>query len=200
MERAWLIIGLGNNGDQYKNTVHNVGFEFIDYLREYSNARAWKLQSSGMITSYIREETKVFLFKPSGFINVSGAFVRNVKSFYNIPLSNIVVIHDDTELSFGTIKVKKSGGHGGHNGIKSIDAMITRDYWRLRIGVGKPANANKTNDLLARYVLSKIPSNNRKILNNVFDDMASIFPLLMQEGEKGCGAFTTKLALLRNKK
>ena len=140
-----LIVGLGNPGPTYANNRHNIGFMVIDELiRRYS---AQKLSSSSFNAELFKFSNH-FLLKPLTYMNLSGKSILAVKKFYKI--DEVVIIHDDLDLPFGTIRFKYAGGHGGHNGLKSADEMISREYTRVRLGIGKPDHKGE----VASYVLS----------------------------------------------
>jgi len=139
-----LIVGLGNPGSAYAHTRHNIGFMVIDELISRLDAR--KLSSSNFNAELFKFSNH-FLLKPLSFMNLSGDSILAVKNFYKI--DNIVVIHDDLDLAFGTLRFKKGGGHGGHNGLRSADARISREYIRVRLGIGKPEHKGETSS----YVL-----------------------------------------------
>lgn len=128
-----LIVGLGNPGSEYKNTRHNIGFMVIDALIRRQNAQ--KLSSSSFDGELFKFKNH-FLLKPLTFMNLSGNSIVKVKNFYKI--EEVVVIHDDLDLPFGSLRFKHGGGHGGHNGLKSIDEKISKEYARIRMGIGKP--------------------------------------------------------------
>jgi PTH1 family peptidyl-tRNA hydrolase len=140
-----LIVGLGNPGPNYENTRHNIGFMVIDELIKRQNAQ--KLSSSSFKGDLFKFSNH-FLLKPSTFMNLSGDSIAAVKNFYKI--DDVVVIHDDLDLPFGTLRFKRGGGHGGHNGLKSADEKISSDYIRVRMGIGKPEHKGE----VASYVLS----------------------------------------------
>lgn len=143
----YLIVGLGNIGEKYQLTRHNVGFLVIDEMTkslQTSNINNPNFQSIVLKSGY-----NLFA-KPTTYMNNSGVAVYSIKEYYKIDLENIIVIHDDLDLPFGTVKFKIGGGHGGHNGLKSLDSHIGKDYIRVRIGIGKP----KDKDDVANYVLS----------------------------------------------
>jgi len=131
-----LIVGLGNPGAKYAMTRHNVGFMAADSLAG-SDAK-WKSEKNALTYSINTSGHKVIIAKPQTFMNRSGDAVLGLMTFYKIPLENLVVIHDDMDLKLGDVREKVGGGSAGHNGIKSIDANIGRDYLRIRIGVGHP--------------------------------------------------------------
>ena len=150
----YLYVGLGNPGPAYKNTRHNIGFMVIDSLvAETDTANISKRSFEGEL--YRRNG--LFFLKPVTYMNLSGKSVRKVMDFFKIPLENLVVIHDDIDLAFGTMRFKRGGGSGGHNGLKSIDAAIGNDYLRVRLGIGKPPNKSMTVD----YVLNSFEAEER---------------------------------------
>jgi len=128
-----LIVGLGNPGSTYSKNRHNIGFMVIDEL--ISRFNATKLSSSSFEGELFKFQNH-FLLKPLTFMNLSGNSIASVKRFYKI--DEVVVIHDDLDLPFGTLRFKKGGGHGGHNGLKSTDEKISKEYIRVRMGIGKP--------------------------------------------------------------
>jgi len=140
-----LIVGLGNPGANYEQTRHNIGFMVIDALiKRHSSTK----QSSSNFDGELFKFSNHFLLKPQTFMNLSGISVAKVKKFYKV--DEVVVIHDDLDLPFGTLRFKKAGGHGGHNGLRSTDEHITKEYIRVRMGIGKPEHKGE----VASYVLS----------------------------------------------
>lgn len=154
-----LIAGLGNIGEEYIFTRHNVGFMVIDEMTR--NLTTTKINKSNF-NSFVEKNNFDIYVKPKTYMNNSGIAIRAIKDYYKVDLKNIIIIHDDLDLPFGTIKFKIGGGHGGHNGLKSIDSNITREYLRIRIGIGKP----KTKEDVANYVLSNF---SKEELNNLKD-------------------------------
>jgi PTH1 family peptidyl-tRNA hydrolase len=141
-----LIVGLGNPGIQYENTRHNIGFKVIDKL--VSDFAANEISKSSFKGELFKAPNLLFL-KPTTFMNLSGNSVQAVKNFYKIELADIIVIHDDIDLPFSALRFKNAGGHGGHNGLRSIDAMVGKEYTRVRMGVDKPIYKSQVAD----YVL-----------------------------------------------
>ena len=141
-----LFVGLGNPGSQYEKTRHNIGFRVIDRLVDDLGAR--DISKSSFQGNLYRVGNLLFL-KPATYMNLSGKSVQAVKQFFKVETEEIVVIHDDIDLPFGALRFKQGGGHGGHNGLKSIDALIGKEYVRVRIGVGKPEHKSQVAD----YVL-----------------------------------------------
>ncbi len=131
-----LIVGLGNPGDEYKLTRHNVGFMAIDAIAPSDSV--WKKEKNALTTRAQIDEHDVIFVKPQTFMNNSGDAVAALMKFYKIPLENLIVIHDDMDLKVGTFREKTGGGSAGHNGIKSIDANVGNEYRRIRIGIGHP--------------------------------------------------------------
>ncbi len=131
-----LIVGLGNPGNEYAKTRHNVGFMAIDMLAPED--ASWKKEKNALTVHLDMDGTKVILAKPQTFMNNSGEAVGPLMAFYKIPLENLIVIHDDMDLKVGTLREKVGGSSAGHNGIKSIDAAVGNEYRRIRIGIGHP--------------------------------------------------------------
>ena len=151
-----LIVGLGNPGPDYEKTRHNIGFMVIDELVKRFHAN--KLSSSNFDGEVYKFKNH-FLLKPLTFMNLSGNSIVAVKKFFKI--DEVVVIHDDLDLPFGTLRFKRGGGHGGHNGLKSTDERITRDYIRIRLGIGKPVHKGE----VSSYVLSNFTEKENDYLN-----------------------------------
>ncbi len=141
-----LIVGLGNPGKKYELNRHNVGFLAVDYLINKFNAS----KISSKFKGDLYKAGEYLFLKPNTFMNLSGESVVLVKDFYKIDNDDIIVIHDDIDLRIGALKFKKGGSSGGHNGLKSIDKCIGNDYWRIRIGVGRPERKEE----VVHYVLS----------------------------------------------
>jgi len=173
-----LIVGLGNPGSDYEQTRHNIGFMVIDELIARHNAT--KLSSSsfeGELYKFQNSSVSLenhFLLKPLTFMNLSGNSVVKVKNFYKI--EDVVVIHDDLDLPFGALRFKKGGGHGGHNGLKSIDSKIGREYIRVRMGIGKPEHKGE----VASYVLSEFCLKTKRYLDMFIQDTADAVEFLLE--------------------
>lgn len=163
---AKFIVGLGNPGDKYLLTRHNVGFMVVDrILKEYGNGCIQKKFNSEFAEIRINNN-KVFLLKPQTYMNLSGQAVYECANFYKIQFEDIIVIYDDLDLELGKIQVKKNGGSGGHNGIKSIDECMNKDYMRLRIGISKPVNKHID---ISSYVLTNFNDDEKKLMESVFN-------------------------------
>ena len=169
MPEPFLLVGLGNPGREYKDNRHNVGFMVIDRLVVRLNARGMKLQSKAIVVTATYEERKLILAKPQTFMNLSGQSVQGLAHFYKVPLTNLMVLSDDLDIPFGTIRIRASGGAGGQRGMAStIERLGTRDFPRLRIGIGRPPGRMDP----AAYVLQDFPKDEVKLLSDVLDHAA----------------------------
>ena len=133
-----LFVGLGNPGSKYQNNRHNVGFILLDRLAKDYDFEGWKAKAGTQVASGRIGNTKIIAAKPQSFMNKSGLPVAELARFYKIEPNEIYVFHDEIDLGEGRLRVKQGGGHGGHNGLRDIDRHIGKDYWRVRIGVGRP--------------------------------------------------------------
>ena len=167
-----LFVGLGNPGSQYEETRHNIGFKVIDALVEEHGAR--DISKSAFYGALYRTASTLFL-KPTTFMNLSGKSVLPVKQFFKIEMDDIIVIHDDIDLPFGAVRFKRGGGHGGHNGLKSIDSMIGKEYLRIRIGVGKPERKSQVAD----YVLHPFSAEETMYLDRLVSHVVKAANALM---------------------
>ena len=155
-----LFVGLGNPGSQYENTRHNIGFRVIDKLVDDSTARDISKTS---FQGKLYRSANTFFLKPTTFMNLSGKSLIAVKNFFKIELEDVIVIHDDIDLPFGALRFKKGGGHGGHNGLRSIDALMGKEYLRVRVGVGKPEHKSQVAD----YVLHDFYEEEKEVLERL---------------------------------
>ena len=155
-----LIVGLGNPGEKYKLNRHNVGFLSIDYLIKEFNASYVSSKFKGELF----KSDKFLFLKPLTFMNLSGESVKEVKDFYKIKNEDIIVIHDDIDLKLGALRFKRGGSSGGHNGLKSIDECVGNDYYRVRIGVGRPEKKEEVID----YVLGDFTEEELKCIESLF--------------------------------
>lgn len=176
----FLVVGLGNPGEEYAATRHNVGFMAADEIHRRYNFSAYRSKFDGLIAEGQISGEKVYLLKPQTFMNLSGNSVVKVANFYKILPQNIIVIHDDMDLPTDKIKAKLGGGSGGHNGLKSIDSCITPNYNRIRIGVGHPQVKNEEN--IVRHVLSGFSKQDKEFVQRNIDIVADLLPILIQKG------------------
>jgi PTH1 family peptidyl-tRNA hydrolase len=139
-----LIAGLGNPGHEYAATRHNAGFWWVDQLAAETGGR-WAAEGkfSGQVAKVRGAQGDLWLLKPDTFMNRSGQAVGALARFYKIAPAEVLVVHDELDLPPGTVRIKLGGGHGGHNGLKDIDAQLGREYWRLRLGIGHPGDRDK---------------------------------------------------------
>lgn len=134
-----LVIGLGNPGSEYASTRHNAGFFVVDLLAENLRAAYWKDESGAKVARVHFGDDELVLAKPQTFMNVSGKSVRRLLEAYDVPVEEAVVVHDDLDLPEGVVRAKKGGGHGGHNGLRSlVEALGSGDFLRVRVGIGRP--------------------------------------------------------------
>jgi PTH1 family peptidyl-tRNA hydrolase len=133
-----LFVGLGNPGSDYARNRHNAGFIAVDRLAWRHGFSDWKAKSGALIADGRIGTEKVLLVKPQSFMNKSGLPVAEIARFYKIPAGDIFVFYDEIDLAIGKVRLKQGGGHGGHNGIRDLDRHLGADYWRVRIGVGRP--------------------------------------------------------------
>ena len=167
-----LIIGLGNIGDKYEDTRHNIGFMVIDYL--IKNNQVTSINKS-TFKGELFKAPNFFLLKPHTFMNLSGESAIAVKNFYKI--DEVIVIHDDIDLEFGAIKFKRGGSSGGHNGLKSLDSHIGNDYIRVRVGVGKPEHRGE----VVNFVLNPFSEIEQKYLPEIIEKSAKATVELITE-------------------
>jgi peptidyl-tRNA hydrolase, PTH1 family len=150
-DERWLIVGLGNPGPTYAGNRHNVGFMVADVLAARTGARFKRDRSRAEVATGRIGAVPVTLAKPLGFMNLSGGPVAALRSFYKVPPDRTVVIHDELDLPFGAIRGKTGGGDNGHNGLRSVtSALGTRDYHRVRVGIGRPPGRMDPADFVLR--------------------------------------------------
>lgn len=161
MAEPYLLIGLGNPGREYKDTRHNIGFMLIDHLAEKIGARGMKVQSKAIVTSGVYEEHKLILAKPQTYMNLSGQSVQGLLHFYKIPLENLLIAHDDLDIPYGTLRIRPTGGPGGQRGMaNTIELLGTKDFPRLRLGIGRPPGRMDAKD----YVLQDFSREELKLM------------------------------------
>ena len=170
--KPFLIVGLGNPGEEYNNTRHNVGFMAIDAIAPKD--AVWKKEKNALICRDDIDGKKVIFVKPQTFMNNSGLAVSALMAFYKVPLENIIVIHDDMDLKIGDMRQKIGGGSAGHNGIKSIDSMIGKEYKRIRIGIGHPRDFDSPINPVD-WVLGKFSTAEKTTIKNVISNINDLF-------------------------
>ena len=168
-ELSYLLVGLGNPGREYQNNRHNYGFMLIDRIAVRLNARGLKVQSKAIVTSATYEDRKLILAKPQTYMNLSGQSIQGLAHFYKLPMENMLVAYDDLDLPFGTIRLRPGGGPGGQKGVAStIEKLGTKDFGRLRLGIGRPPGRMDP----AAYVLQNFSRDEMKILSEILDRAA----------------------------
>lgn len=184
------IIGLGNPGYEYSKTRHNVGFMVVDYLHEKFSFTPWKRKEVNFISSGKIDDTEVYLVKPQTYMNLSGIGVRDFIDKYKITPKEILVIQDDLDLATGIIRIKFNGKDGGHNGIKSIIKEInTSEFYRLRIGIGRPKNKEE----VIEFVLSNFEPEEFSIIEKTIKLIPQIIETIIKEGwEKAQNLYNRK--------
>lgn len=180
-----LIVGLGNPGVSYARHRHNVGFMVVDAL---AGTAAFSKKFHGEVASVTRADEKLILLKPQTYMNDSGRSVQAAMAFHKLAPEQILVLHDDLDLGLGKVRIKQGGGHGGHNGLRDIDAKIGKDYWRIRIGIAHPGDKDKVHD----YVLSNFGKDEKPMINLIMDGLANNIELFWQDSP---AALMSKLAL-----
>jgi PTH1 family peptidyl-tRNA hydrolase len=170
-----LLIGLGNPGPQYVHNRHNVGFLALDTIADTYSFPSFKIKKDCMLCEGEIGGEKVALLKPMTYMNNSGIAASEFVRFYKIHLDHIYVIHDELDLAFGKIKVKQGGGHGGHNGLKSLDAHVGNTYWRVRIGVDHPGRR----ELVNSHLLGDFSKSEFEELPILLDAIADHLPTLL---------------------
>ena len=184
-----LIVGLGNPGARYALNRHNIGFMAVDALAKRYAFGPFRGKFQGAFTEGTIDGAKLFALKPETYMNASGESVAAVAHFYKIEPAEIAVIHDDIDLADGKLRVKRGGGDGGHNGLRSIDACLGPDYWRVRLGVGHPG----MKELVEAYVLQNFFAEERVWLDPLIAAVAEAMPILVKDDGPG---FMSKVALI----
>ncbi|HSJ86700.1 MAG TPA: aminoacyl-tRNA hydrolase [Anaerolineales bacterium] len=168
-ENSYLLIGLGNPGREYQSNRHNFGFMLIDRLAVRLNARGLKVQSKAIVTSGMYQDRKIILAKPQTYMNLSGQAAQGLLNFYKIPMENMLVAHDDLDIPFGTIRIRPKGGPGGQGGMAStIEKLGTKDFPRLRLGIGRPPGRMEP----AAFVLQDFSREEMKLISEILDRAA----------------------------
>ncbi len=187
-----LLVGLGNPGPRYAGNRHNIGFMAVDEIVHRHGFGSWRTRFSGRVAEGRIEGGKVLALEPETYMNESGRAVGAAVRFYKLePDTQVIVIYDEIDLKPGKVKVKLGGGAGGHNGIRSIDNHIGRDYRRVRLGVGHPGDK----DLVHGYVLQDFAKVEVAGRDKLIDTVASELPRLIAGDD---GGFMSRLALIMN--
>ena len=175
----YLIVGLGNTENEYSNTRHNMGFDTINEIAKKNNINITKTKFKGLYETGIIQGKKVILLKPQTYMNLSGESVKEIVEFYNIKNEEIIVICDDIDTEKGKIRIRKKGGPGTHNGMKSlIQELGTGDFLRVRIGIGQPEFKND----IINYVIGKIPKEEQEVLQQGVKKAAEAVEEILKSG------------------
>ncbi len=175
----WLVVGLGNPGPEYARNRHNVGFMVADLLAERLGRLGFRAKFGGELAQAQLAGEKLVLLKPQSYMNVSGQVVARARAFFQVEPDRLVVIHDDLDLPFPRVKVKLGGGHGGHNGLRSIFSDLgTQEFVRVRVGIGRPPPRMDAAD----YVLQDFSREERRELDFVVPEAADAVETILRDG------------------
>ncbi len=176
----WLVVGLGNPDDKYKNTRHNVGFMATDLFMSENGGNFNKNKMQGIFGECKIGNSRILVLKPQTYMNNSGVSLSQVAAFYKIPLDRIIVIFDDISLDVGKIRIRRNGSHGGHNGMKSIvEYMKSSDITRIKIGVGNKPHPDYD---LADWVLSNFPKYQTENLQKALENAVKALKEIITKG------------------
>ena len=175
----WFLCGLGNPEKKYKLTRHNLGFNVLDSIIETNNCILIKKDKYKELYKGKIDIHDCLLCKPLTYMNLTWPIIGELINFYKIPESKIIIIHDDLDLILGKIKIKTGGGNGGHNGLRSIDQSIGKNYKRLRVGIGHPGSK----ELVSTYVIEKFTKEERKVIDNKISLLTKYFSLIFEDDD-----------------
>jgi len=172
-----LIVGLGNPGDEYARTRHNAGFWFVEELaRRHGGTFRSEPRHQGELARVRIAGSEIWLLKPMSFMNRSGGPTRSVAAFYKVPVEEILVAYDELDFPAGVVKLKQGGGSAGHNGVTDLMAQLGPDFWRLRIGVGKPPGTG------VDHVLSRPSAADERAIRECITEAADVVPTFLEQG------------------
>lgn len=190
-----LIVGLGNPGPSYAGNRHNIGFMAAGEIVRRHSFSGRRERFHGVTWEGNIQDEKIIVLCPLTYMNESGRAVQAAAQFFKLQPNDVVVIHDELDLPLGRLRVKRGGGAGGHNGLRSIDVHLGNDYWRLRLGVGHPG----VKDLVKHYVLQDFTKAEQPQVAAVVDAVVDALPILIGKGGNwGDNAFMTKTSLILN--
>ncbi len=183
-----LVVGLGNPGSEHAGNRHNIGFMAVDAIARRHGFGPFRAKFQGELAEGRMGGGKVLTLKPQTYMNESGRSVGAAVDFFKIPMSNVIVLHDEIDLTAGKVRIKRGGGHAGHNGLRSIHAHIGPDYGRVRIGVGHPGDK----DRVTGHVLRDFAKADAQWVEDLLDAIAEHFPKLADGDDAG---FMSRVAL-----
>ena len=186
-----LIVGLGNPGQKYEKQRHNVGFMAVDEIHRHESFSTWKPKFQALIAEGSIGGIKCILAKPTTFMNESGRAVGEIARFYKITAEDVIVLYDELDLAPGKVRIKTGGGAGGHNGIRSIDAHLGKDYRRVRIGIGHPGHK----DRVSSHVLGDFSKSDADWRDPLLDEIGRNVELLVRRED---ASFMNRIALRTN--
>ena len=186
----YLLVGLGNPGSKYRKNRHNVGHIEIDMIIKKYNFRKKNKNKFGDVFEGELSNKKIFTLKPKEFMNLSGVSIKKFLDFYKINIKNLLVIHDDIDLLLGKIKIKIGGGDAGHNGLKSIDTVIGKNYKRIRIGIDRPKNNKSVN----KFVLENFEKEEEKEITFSINRIVSFLQYLISSEANDISVLMNKLS------
>ncbi|RED54290.1 aminoacyl-tRNA hydrolase [Aestuariispira insulae] len=184
-----LLVGLGNPGPKYEKNRHNVGFMAVDEIVRRHSFGPWKARFQALVAEGRIGTEKVLAIKPTTYMNESGRAVGEAMRFFKLEPADVTVIYDELDVAVGKIKTKQGGGHGGHNGLRSLDAHIGKDYWRVRIGIGHPGDKSKVHS----HVLGDFSKAEWPTIENMIDAVSKAIPDLLVDG---MSQFMSKIGLI----
>ena len=174
-----IIAGLGNPEDKYERTLHNAGFWFVDALaRKYGGSFRFDKKFDADYCRIKLHGEDVWLVKPQSYMNLSGGPIRSVMDYYRLTIEELLVAHDEIDLPPGTTRLKKGGGHGGHNGLRDIIRHCGAEFIRLRLGVGHPGEKSQ----VTNYVLKRGSADVERAIEENIDDAMAVMPMLIEDG------------------
>ena len=174
-----IIAGLGNPEDRYAQTLHNAGFWFVDELARRAGIQfRYEKRFDADVCKLTIAASELWLIKPQSYMNLSGGPLRSMLDYYRLTTSELLVAHDEIDLPPGTVRLKKGGGHGGHNGLRDVIQHCGQDFMRLRLGVGHPGQKDK----VTGYVLKRASGDVESALLANVAEAADVMPLLVDEG------------------
>ena len=177
---SWLLVCLGNPGDKYENTRHNVGFMVADEVAERQRAPIQKLKFKALTNTFTISGEKVLVMKPVTYMNLSGEAVRQAVDFYKVPADHVLVVSDDTALAIGKLRIRVKGSAGGHNGLKNIIQHLGTDQFpRVKVGVGEKPHPDYD---MIDWVMGKFHGENRKIMDEAVKRAADAVECILKSG------------------